>query len=747
MVIMIGFNHNLLAQNPTVEKAKKLYNYFDYPGTIEKLEPLTDKTPEIIKMLAYSYLKTTQYAKAENYFAQLVRTDIVTPDDLINYAKVLMINQKYDSAVAVIERYKKLRPNDYRASLFLKNKNFYDQLLGTEGFYMLKTLNMNTEADDFGPVFYRDSNIIFSSTRTYLKMLERKWNWNRQPFLDFYIGTYDTITYQIRNIRPFNFKFNRKYHEGTATVSKDGNYIIFTSDIYGKPGKDKTYHLGLFESYFKNGHWSKPKPLPFNSKDYSVGHPTLTPDGHVLYFVSDMPGGIGGTDIYMAYRLGDTAWSKPKNLGKGINTEGNEMFPFYQAKGYLFFASDGHPGLGGLDIFVATRVNDTVFEDITNLGYPINSSYDDFSLIADDSLKYCYFASNRKGGKGEDDLYAAKINFPFFIKRIIAGHTYDQDSVILPETKVVLFDQNRKPIDSTVTKADGYFEFIVQPMRTYYLSGTKEKFQPDSSTVKTDKPVEKIYTDLYLRRNPFFKLLFIVRDDSSHKPLPGVIGDLYDKYESELFSIYTKAHYDTLKLNGVEIGQIRKFNIILEKRGYLKLEDTFSIAFDHEGYYYEDKYMKRPQMHKLKLGEDISKYIGVKNIYFDLDKYNIRPDAAKELDKVVKVLQDNPTLKLELRAHTDYRGSDRYNLILSDNRAKSAAAYIRKRINDPTRIRGKGFGETKPLKVTKDIHQQYPFLPIGQVLTEKYIKSLPSKDQQEIANQLNRRVEFIVIGF
>ncbi len=747
VLTLSGFFFNTSAQKPVVEKAKKLYQYFDYPSTIKLLEPITDKTPEILKMLAYSYYKTQQYEKAKEYFDKFYATNTMQPDDLMAYADVLMINEKYDKALDIIEKYHKLRPDDYRASLYLSDKKFYEKILSTDNYFMVRHLTMNTDADDFGPVFYKDSSIIFSSTRTYQKLIQRKWNWNRKPFLDFYIGDYDTITYQIKDIRPFSFKFNKKYHEGTATISADGKYIIFTSDNYKKPGKGKVYHLGLYESYFKNGHWTKPRPLPFNNPNYSVGHPSLSKDGKVLYFVSDMPGGIGGTDIYMAYRYGDSAWSKPVNLGKSINTEGNEMFPFIHPKGYLFFASDGHPGLGGLDIFVATMKNDSTFTKVTNLGYPINTNYDDFGLIFDNNMRYGYFSSNRKQGNGGDDLYAAIIGFPFFIRRLIAGHTYDQDSNILAGVQVIQYDQNNNPLDTVITGNDGYFQFNATPMAKYKITGTKSEYIPDNKVVSTDKPVQIVHVDLILKHYPWFKLLVIVKDDKTHEPIDGVIGEIFVKDKKLDYNFYTKKSYDTLNLDKIKLDEKIEFNISLSKKGYLTLRDTFSITFDHSGYYYLEKYLKQSYLHKLKKGEDLSKYLGVNNIYFDLNKWNIRPDAAKELDKVVKLLNDNPTLKLQLRAHTDYRGSDQYNLILSDKRAKSAAQYIASRINNPGRISGKGFGESQPLVVNEKIHNQYPFLPVGQKLTEQFIKSLPDKEKQEIANQLNRRLEIIVIDY
>lgn len=732
----------IISQNTTVNKGKKYYSFYDYYNAIEKYEPLTDKTPEIKKELAISYFNTGQYTQAEKYYAELCNSDNKNIEDIYDYVKVLLIIEKYDEAESWMNKFAELAPNDTRAKLFASSKGFYHGLSKDRGFFSIKNLDYNNESEEFSPTFYKN-RIVYSSSRQEVQIIRRKWAWNKLPFLDIYIAKIDTNNLEFVSYEKFNF--NKKFHEGTVAFNKAGDFMMFTSNNYKQKSSDGVIKLEMFSSNLKHGKWSNPKSFPYNNKEYSVGHPTLSPDGKTLYFASDMPGGIGGVDLYVSHLTDGGKWSNPENLGSEINTEGNEMFPFIHPDGFLFFASDGRPGLGGLDVFVAKMQGDKLLS-IENLGTPINTNFDDFAFIIDDKLTYGYLSSNRISGKGDDDIYSFKLLVPFFSKKLITGTAVDQDSVLLANVEVSIFDNQSNLLKTIITDQNAYFSFTVEPDQEFTINGTKIKYFGDQKNVST-KTTDPIINTILVLKKIEFSLVGVIKDEKTKLPIDSAqvlltkvrkalkldfISDSVGKFKKELLD--------------VNLNDTVNYIVDVKKHGYLPVNNDIQIIFDHPGEYHLEEYMKT-NLQPIKVGDDIGKLVDIKPIYFDLDKYNIRPDAAIELDKIVKVMNENPEMVIELGSHTDLRGSDAYNISLSSHRAISSANYIKSKISNPSRIYGKGYGETSPLVVTAEINAQFDFLPVGQILNESFIYSLPTKEQQEAAHQLNRRTEFKIIKF
>lgn len=741
-ILIFSWTFTFSQASTTVKKGKKYYGLYNYFSAIDKLEPLTDKTVDIKRELAESYYNTGQYEKSEQYYAELVALDNKTADDVYDYVKVLLINQKYQDAEKWMETFKQMAPQDTRAQLYASNKGFYNDLKQDKGYWAIKNLDFNTSDEDFSPVFYKNQ-VVFSTTRQGIEPIKRKWAWNNLPFLDLYVADIDSGSLEFKSFEQFNF--NKKFHEGTVAFNKAGDYMIFTSNNYKKPSSDGVYKLDMFYSVYENNKWQKPKPMPFNSPEYSVGHPTLSDDGNVLFFSSDMPGGIGGVDIYVATKNSDGTWSQPSNLGSGVNTEANEMFPFIHKDGYLFFASNGRPGLGGLDLFIAQK-NGTTFSEAQNLGYPVNTNFDDFAMIFNDDLTKGYFSSNRIDGKGNDDIYSFELLTPFFSKKIIEGIAKDDDGNILAEVKVELFDSDGNVINTITTNTDGEFEFTVDADKTFTLTGKKTDYKDDAKVVSTRTPEPKVETELILSRVPNFFFLGLVQDFDSKDPIDDVTIVLKNSTITHTYNLTSdNIGKFTSDIFGAELDATHEYEISVKKDGYIPYNETFSVYYDHEGQYDINDYLK-VELHKLNVGDDIAKALNVQPIYFDLSKWNIRPDAAIELDKIVKVMNDYPTLVIELGSHTDSRGSDASNQTLSQKRATSSADYIKQRITNPNRITGKGYGETTNFVVTQEVHDEYNFLPVGQILDNAFIYSLP-RTQQQIAHQLNRRTEFKIISF
>lgn len=681
----------LQAQKLKQKRAAELYETYSYKESIKRYEEITDKSTDIKRKLAQSYYNIGNFKKAEKYYAEVCSAPDKKAEDIYSYAAVLAINKKYEESVKWMKEYNKLVKNDSRSRRWLENSSFYKDLQKDKGIFKIENLNINTKQEDFGTAYYKDK-IVFASTREGIELIKRKWNWNDLPFLNLFIATPDSNLH-FKDFKLFYKKVNKKFHEGPASFSKDGNFMAFTRNNYRGKSSDGIIKLEVYTSEYKHGKWQKPVPLHFNSKEYSVGHPSLTPDGKTMYLASDMPGGIGGVDLYVIHRKKDGSWTDPENLGETINTEGNEMFPFIHPEGFLIYSSDGLPGLGGLDVFIALK-DGNKFKKPENLGVPINSNYDDFALILDDQQESGYFSSNRVGGKGDDDIYLFRLLRPLN-KKLIVGVAKDQNGNILSGVEVNLYDENGNVVATVVTGADGKYQFEAEPNKFYSLDGTKPEYKKGTNTADTHTDDYIIEANLVLEISPKFSLYCIIKDEQTMQPLDSVKVSMVDKIKNKTEIIYTPKTGDFYrKLNDRKLNDSLSYELTLEKEGYLTKKFVYNQKLYREGQYNMHEEMNF-LMQKIEKGLDLGKIININPIYFDLDKSNIRPDAAIELDKIVKVMNDNPTMVIELGSHTDCRGSKEYNRKLSDRRAKSSAAYIKARITNPERIYGKGYGESQ----------------------------------------------------
>ena len=594
-----------------------------------------------------------------------------------------------------MNKFYNLKKQDSRAQRFIKNPLFYKKLLINKEQFSIKNLDINTAQEDFGTCFYKNK-IMFASSRENFKLTKRKWNWNNLPFLDLYIADKDSIL-ELHNPQVFREKVNKKYHEGPASFNQAGNFMAFTRNNYKSKSKDGSIKLEIYTSEFKNNKWQKAKPVPFNNPDYSVGHPALSPDGNTMYFSSDMPGGIGGVDLYITHKDSNGIWSKPKNLGTTINTEGDEMFPFFHEKGnYLFFASDGIPGLGGFDIFIANIIDSTTFSEPANPGVPVNSNFDDFSMILNPNESAGYFSSNRPEGNGSDDIYRFDLLKPLIFDKKIIVLVKDDKGNILSDANVDLIN-NSKLIETIKTDTTGSHTFTITEYTLYNIKGYKEGYNNDKKNIDASTD-DKSYTVNLILHKPDFALKCIAYDAETKKIIPTVsIGILSSSSKKELIKTTDKDGKYIHPLDKVKMGDRLDYNVKFQKDGYLSKSISFTKNVDHEGVYEIKAFLT-----KMDVGSDLGKLIDLKPIYFDLGKWNIRPDAAVELDKIVNVMNQYPKMEIELGAHTDSRGSASSNMKLSDRRAKSAANYIKKRIQNPERISGKGYGETQLLNRCKD---------------------------------------------
>lgn len=723
-------------------KLLKADNYFEKlsysyaKGLYEELLGSEVDSPKMKSNLAICYYNTGDLKKSEETFAQMINTEFATREDFFYYAQALKQNGKYAESDLWMEKFNKLAANDARGLSYMNNPSYLEKIEKQGVHFTINNLNCNTPSADFGGYPSTVNNdAYFVSSRRKRVFVQNEWSWNSKRFLDLYKSTIASSS-ELENVELITKKVNTRFHEGPMCFSPDGKFVYYTRNNISKGSKRKDQkgiqNLKLYRATLDSkGKWTNEEVLNFNSKDYSVGHPSITADGKTLYFASDMPGGFGGADLYKVALNADGSYGKPENLGKQFNTEGQEMFPWISNDGHLFFSSNGHIGLGGLDVFVMLPTKDGGFDKLMNVGKPVNGQHDDFAFTMNKDNKTGYFSSNREGGKGDDDIYSYVLTKPFKQNLMVEGIVADiQSKELLPGATVYLKDEQGTILATTTVDDKGAYSFELEPEKRYVVSATKENYFDDLAnfnTVNLDPEVESIQQDLDLEKDPGLALYCLVTDAKTTLPLEGVKMTIVDKTNGkEFLSTMTPASGDAKKgIADKKLNDQLTYTIKLEKEGYLTKTVVYSQRVVKPGIINVHENLDLT-MDKLDVGTDLATIIDIKPIYFDLGKYAIRKDAALELDKIVKVMNDYPTMQIELGSHTDCRSSYAFNEKLSDNRAKASAAYIKARIKNPERIYGKGYGEYK-LKIDCPC--------------EGAVKSTCT----EAEHQQNRRTEFVII--
>lgn len=730
--MLIAGGTQLQAQSSTQRRADKYYDRLAYAQALplyEKLQKSSSADVKTMKRLGDCYRNLGQWGKAEDIYGRLANGSGPDAETLYNYAQALRMNGKYPESLQWMEKFHAAQSADSRGAQYVEKKDFIDKITNQPSYFSLQLVGNNSNEADFGACFYKKS-VVFASGRHQSFGPSHYHSWNNDPFLDLFVAD-RSASGQLDNTKLFSRKTNTRYHEGPACFTPDGNTMYFTRNNYfnRKYGKDKkgVNNLKIFRAKNVSGSWVE-ENLSINSDEFSVGHPALSPDGKYLYFASDMPGSVGETDIFRVSLGADGKLGTPENLGKEINTEGKEMFPFVDGNGNLFFASNGQLSLGGLDNFYAPPAAGS-FGKVQNLGYPVNSQWDDFALILDTAGKG-YLSSNRQGGKGDDDLYSIQLIRPLKVTYIVKGMAKEKTTKdVLANTYVTLKDAQGNPLQTVTTGADGSYQFEVELGKDYTILGTQEKYFDGTTPFNTSELGEKteMERDVTLEKDPGLSLYTLITEKATKKPLQGVKLLIIDNITGkEVTNMLTPTSGDFRKpLSDKKVGERISYQIKLEKQGYLAKTVTFNSSITKAGEIKVHESMDL-SMDKIDVGTDIGKIIDIKPIYFDLGKFKIRPDAATELDKIVKVMQDNPNMVIELGSHTDCRSSAASNMTLSSKRAKASADYIISKGIDKSRIYGKGYGETKLF---------------NGCACEGAVKSTCSEEE----HQKNRRTEFVIV--
>ncbi|WP_149206694.1 OmpA family protein [Flavobacterium johnsoniae] len=622
------------SQQSKLNSADKKYDGYAYIDAIKTYERVADKgykSEDLFKKLGNSYYFNSEFESAAKWYGELFAINTSPEAEYYyRYAQSLRSTGQTDKANKIMNEFNAKYKNDSRGKLYKEDVNYLDEIKANSGRYKIEDAGINSKYSDYGSFVY-NNKIYFASARDTGNFSQRRHKWTGEYYTNIYSANIDPQNSAAVKPNKFKTALNTKFHESTPVFTKDGNTVYFTRNNYidGKKGKDdnKITLIKLYKATLENGKWTKITALPFTSDNYSTAHPALSPDEKTLYFASDMPGSIGQSDIYKVSINSDGNFGTPQNLGKPINTEGKETFPYVTSENEIYFASDGHPGLGGLDVFVGQIDENGTVSDIQNLGNDINSPKDDFAYIIDPVSRQGYFSSNKDGGMGSDDIYKfLETKRLKCLQELYGVITDSENGVVLPGSKVTLYE-NQKIKNSTVSNTAGQYSFAVECGKTYSVRAEK----PDYATKEVDITIAKT--------------------------------------------------------NG---------------------KTNLPIALDKS-------------VCKVAVGDDLGKCFGIKMIYFDLDKSNIRTEAALDLEKILDVLNQNPTMKLDIRSHTDSRASHQYNEALSDRRAKSTISWLIQNGVAKNRLTGKGYGETQLVNQCSD----------GVNCTEE-------------EHQMNRRSEFII---
>jgi outer membrane protein OmpA-like peptidoglycan-associated protein len=492
-----------------VQKADSYFKKMWYAEAAELYEKaLADEenySSTLIKKAGDAYYYNSNMEKAYYWYNILYSDykDKMSSDNYFKYAHILKGNGKYSKAKRLMRLYDKTELNESDNTID-SNFELLDNIVNAKDQFSVFNLKINSKYSDFSPMYYNNDEVVFASAMDSSVFNTRKYKWNNQPYLDLYVSKINEETSDLKEAVKFSKEINSKYHEASVTFSPDNTTMYFTRNNYGKKlkrDKNGVNHLKIYKSIKVNGEWEEPTELPFNSDTYSTGHPALSPDGKLLYFVSDMPGSMGESDIFVVDILEDGSYSDPKNLGPEINTKKREMFPFVSDK-KLYFSSDGHVGLGGLDVFEAT-LNEDGFQEVINVGKPVNSNKDDFSYIISEETQKGYFASNRAGGKGDDDIYSferlilEEVNNAAIAGVVTELITGDK----MPKALVTLLDENNIKLKEVETDDDGNFVFedldgdkkyFIKTNRKEYFEDVQDVITPLNKTQLVDVSLKKL---------------------------------------------------------------------------------------------------------------------------------------------------------------------------------------------------------------------------------------------------------------
>lgn len=716
LMLMAG---SVWSQSAAVKRAERNLKNFDFAKAAENLKIASDKAPADVSLkerLARVYVLMEDHVNAEAIYAQIVKIPTSQAVNKLYYGLELRANGKYDEAAKAFNEYAQLVPEDPRAKELSGGADKMKALAVDAKVYEISNLTaLNSPASDMGVAFYKEG-IIFSSNKGTDASILRQDVWTGKRFYDIYAaggsnGNLNTAV-KLKGSQP-----DRKFHEGPAVVSADGKELYFTRSNYikstAKKSQDKKVKLKIMHADWDDNKqmWVNIKEISLNNNEYSVGHPALSKDGKRLYFISDMPGGSGETDLYVSYKDNNNSWGPAINLGKGVNTKGRELFPFIAEDGTLYFSSDSRTGLGGLDIYSATFANGE-WGNVQNLGAPVNTKADDFGYIIDAKNTNGYLVSNRAGGQGDDDIYKFKKTGVTLCGTVVDAMT----KALLPGSEVKLMDGSTVVATKSAGEK-GEFCFPILPNKNYKVAATKKDYEANSVSITGSKANQVVQIPLsklggidlsvcvtqYGRGTLEGATVELTNKATGAKKTCVIAADCKCKFDLEPNTDYTICAY---KESDNPNGSYDRPCKDITTKGKVAPASL-----------YENLQMTYLQ---------VDTVIKIENLFYDLNKWNIRPDAAVELDKLAVIMKKFPNMEIELSSHTDCRASMKYNDELSTKRAKSCVEYLVAKGISANRMKAVGYGERKL---------------VNNCACEGNVKSNCTDEQ----HQQNRRTEFKIL--
>lgn len=723
------------AQSNKLKKADSNFESFAYPQAVRGYEDLlmtgkleTEQRQTVLTNLALSYKKLQDYRNAERIYSTLFKEfeENLSSEQYLLYAQVLAGNAKYRESQKMFSKYGEYQKDDLRSGRFALAYMDESKFHKDSALYKIEYLDkINGRFSDFSPMFY-ENGLVFVAARKEGTIIKRIFNQNETPFLDLFLFPDSTLTFipdsseigedamaelgtsftgfrgidtteheGIENVIPnpeleieeFSKKINSKYHEGPVTFTRDFRKVIFTRNNYYK-GKTKKSNKGinmlkLYIADKQGKKWTNIKELPFNSNEFSTGHPAFSPENNRLYFSSDMPGGFGGVDLYVVdYNNGE--WGNPINLGREVNTEGDEMFPFVDQYGNLYFASNGHAGLGGLDIFYMEMRSGIPFGEAENLGSPINSSKDDFGLITDGRREKGYFSSNRKRGYADDNIYSFirgcnRLDIKVFDKEKMEPIAQAEVRLIKNEVNRDQFETNDEGVATVCLEAGSDFYFKI--FKNGYAVSTVTYGTLSSSLTKNQS------ITVYLEKTTIPLVRGRVVSEFDHSPIVSAQVTLENQNDGSVETVIT----------GLD-GRYT-FQPVKEGKYLVKAVKENSIAISKNVDLKEDEKSDEAEVSMLAVGDMME----LQNIYYNYGKFEVNTAGKKELnEKVIPLLKQYPDIKIELRSHTDSQSSSDFNLKLSQKRADAVKKYLLGSGISESRVLARGYGETELLNECDD---------------------------------------------
>ncbi len=695
LTVQTGFAQSGRA-NAHVREGDRYFQQMAYARAVDSYTAAAEMgavNEHVTKRLAESHMRLGNTVEAERWYAVVVKFLNREPRDLYNYAEALKSNERYEESEEWMDRYLATLGSQEGASQS-NITGFARKYSQNKQRFTVKPVAINSPVSDFGAAWLGRDKVLFASSRNPSFAIERKAAMNDQPFLDLFVA--DVLpSGDLADPHPLQGQVNTKYHEGPATASADGDVIWFTRNSFfqGRSHRSRQgiSRLAIYRATADgDGAFGDVEQFLYNNSEVSIAHPSLSLDGQKLYFVSDMPGGFGGTDIYMC-RMQDGKWGEPENLGPSINTALNEIFPFIAADGVLYLSSNGHPGLGGMDIFAAKPAGSKGFSTPLNVGAPVNSSRDDIAFIIDPTSTRGYFTSNRPGGSGDDDIYSFVMHEPLEEEFLVSGAVIDDEyDIPVMAAEVYLYTADGTLLDTAYTDSRGEFAFPVEQDKAYRLVARLKGRYDGESFFSTERVEQQqiITRDVHLVADAGIFMQGAVR----YKDRLGFIEGM------TVSVVNLSSFFSESKLTDQGGGFLfrlqnnEEFEVLFEKPGFFSQSIQVSTIGVRQGII-DLNAVRDLEFEAVQVGTPIPlRHVRWAGTSSALDKM-----AKLELDGLVERLMVNPDVRIEVGVHSDARSEPTEALRTTQKQADAIVAYLVDKGIPKDRLKAQGYGTTAPL--------------------------------------------------